>query len=114
MKYRFVQGMAREVWKWAVSGVGVVNTGRAKPRSDAVTNAERAILAPKKRRLVPPDIPRGKYIGEAVGPAQRLWGDEIPHSSFSQNRCLYRRSHNSGALRGTSRVCGGETHYAFS
>ena len=117
IEYTVVQGIARQVWKWSVSVAGVVINGRAKTRSDAVTNAERAIdraLAPKKRRVVPPDIPRGKYIGEAVDPAQRLWGDEIPHSSFSQNRCLYRRSHNSGALRGTSRVCGGETHYAFS
>ena len=69
IEYTVVQGIARQVWKWSVSVAGVVINGRAKTRSDAVTNAERAIdraLAPKKRRLVTSDIPRGKYIGEAV------------------------------------------------
>ena len=78
IEYTVVQGIARQVWKWSVSVAGVVITGRAKTRSDAVTNAERAIdraLAPKKRRVVPPDIPRGKYIGEAVDPPT----DEAEH-----------------------------------
>ena len=78
IEYTVVQGIARQVWKWSVSVAGVVINGRAKTRSDAVTNAERAIdraLASKKRRLVTSDIPRGKYIGEAVDPPK----DEAEH-----------------------------------
>jgi hypothetical protein len=81
IEYTVVQGIARQVWKWSVSVADLVITGRAATPSDAVTNAERAIdraLAPKKRRLVTSDIPRGKYIGEAVDPPK----DE---RSFSSN-----------------------------
>jgi hypothetical protein len=69
IEYTVVQGIERQVWKWSVSVADVVVRGQAATRSEAVTNAERAIdraLAPKKLRVVPPDIPRGKYIGEAV------------------------------------------------
>jgi len=74
IEYTVVQGIARQVWKWSVSVAGVVITGRAKTRSDAVTNAERAIdrrLLLKSGDLLRSDIPRGKYIGEAVDPADR-------------------------------------------
>ena len=47
----------------------MVVRGQAATRAKAVADAERAIdraVAPKMRRLVTPDIARGKYIGEAV------------------------------------------------
>jgi hypothetical protein len=36
IEYTVVQGIARQVWKWSVSVAGMVITGRAKTRSDAV------------------------------------------------------------------------------
>jgi hypothetical protein len=57
IEYSLVQGLGRHLWKWSASFAGVVITGQAATKSEAVTEAERAIdraLAPKKLRLVPP------------------------------------------------------------
>jgi hypothetical protein len=57
IEYSLVQGLGRHLWKWSASVAGVVITGQAATKSEAVTEAERAIdraLAPKKLRLVPP------------------------------------------------------------
>jgi hypothetical protein len=57
IEYTVVQSIERAVWKWSASVAGVVITGQAAIKSEAVVEAERAIdraLAPKKVRLVPP------------------------------------------------------------
>jgi hypothetical protein len=46
------------LWKWSASVADVVIMGQTATKSEAVTNAEKAIdraLAPKKVRLVPPE-----------------------------------------------------------
>ena len=58
VEYTVVQGIERGLWKWSASAAGVVITGQAAIKSEAVAGAERAIdraLAPKKVRLVPPE-----------------------------------------------------------
>jgi hypothetical protein len=58
IEYTVVQGIGRQVWKWSVSVADVVTRGQAATKSEAVSEAERAIdraLAPKKLRLVPPE-----------------------------------------------------------
>ena len=57
IEYTVVQSIESAVWKWSASVAGVVITGQAAIKSEAVVEAERAIdraLAPKKVRLVPP------------------------------------------------------------
>ena len=57
IEYAVVQGVGRQVWKWSASVAEVVIGGQAATKSEAVSEAERAIdraLAPKKLRLVPP------------------------------------------------------------
>ena len=57
VEYTVVQGIERGLWKWSASVAGVVITGQAVIKSEAVREAERAIdraLAPKKVRIVPP------------------------------------------------------------
>jgi hypothetical protein len=58
IEYSLVQGIGRHLWKWSASVAGVVITGQAATKSEAVAEAERAIdraLAPKRKlRLVPP------------------------------------------------------------
>jgi hypothetical protein len=59
IEFTVVQGIQGGVWKWSASVTGVVITGQAATKSEAVAEAERAIdraLAPKKVRLVP--LPR--------------------------------------------------------
>jgi hypothetical protein len=56
--YTAVQGVGRQLWKWAVSIDAKPLTGQAATKSEAVAEAERAIdraLAPKKLRLVRPE-----------------------------------------------------------
>jgi hypothetical protein len=59
IEYSVVQGIGRHVWKWSVSlDTGVSVGGRTATKSEAVTEAERAIdraLAPKKLKLVRPE-----------------------------------------------------------
>ena len=53
--YTIVQGLGREVWKWAVTVKGVALKGQAATKSVAKADVERAIdkaLAPKKLKLV--------------------------------------------------------------
>ena len=57
IQYAVVQGIGRQLWKWAVSFEAIDLRGQAATKSEAVADAERAIdpaLAPKKLRLVPP------------------------------------------------------------
>ena len=57
IEYSVVQGIGRHIWKWSVSVRGITVLGRARTKSEAVAEAERAIdraLAPKKLRLVRP------------------------------------------------------------
>ena len=57
IEYAVVQGIGRQVWKWSASVAEVVISGQAATKSEAASEAERAIdraLAPKKLRLVPP------------------------------------------------------------
>ena len=59
IEFTVVQGIQRGVWKWSASVTGVVITGQAAIKSEAVVAAEKAIdraLALKKVRLVP--LPR--------------------------------------------------------
>jgi hypothetical protein len=59
VQYAIVQSIDRGVWKWSASVADVVIMGREAIKSEAVTAAERAIdraLAPKKIRLVPPQV----------------------------------------------------------
>ena len=56
--YTVVQGLGRNVWKWAATVNGVALKGKAATKSMAIAEVERAIdraLAPKKLRLVRPD-----------------------------------------------------------
>ena len=56
--YAIIQGLGRQLWKWAVTVNGVALKGQAATRSEAIAAAERAIdrtLAPKKLKLVRPD-----------------------------------------------------------
>jgi len=56
--YTIAQGIGKQLWKWAVTISGLTFRGQAASKSQAITEAERAIdraLAPKKLRLVPPD-----------------------------------------------------------
>jgi hypothetical protein len=58
IEYSVVQGIERGVWKWRASVAGVVITGQAAIKPEAVIAAEKAIdraLASKKVRLVPPE-----------------------------------------------------------
>ncbi len=70
VEYTVVQGIERGLWKWSASVAGVVITGQAAIKSEAVREAERAIdraLAPKKgadrpaRGLRCAPAPRGIY-----------------------------------------------------
>jgi len=57
VEYSVVQGIERQVWKWAVSFDANTATGQAATKAEAVAEAERAIdraLAQKRVRLVPP------------------------------------------------------------
>jgi hypothetical protein len=58
IEYTIVQGIGRQVWKWAVSfDADLSANGQAKTKVEAVSRAERAIdraLVSKKVRLVPP------------------------------------------------------------
>jgi hypothetical protein len=59
-EYTVVQGIERGVWKWSVSVKGVVVMGQRPTRSEAVTEAEKAIdraLVVKMLRPVPPPKP---------------------------------------------------------
>jgi len=59
IEYTVVQGIERGVWKWTASVAGVVITGQAHTKSEAVVEAEKAIdraLARNKVRLFP--LPR--------------------------------------------------------
>ena len=56
--YTVVQGIGRQLWKWAVSIEANPRTGQAATKSEAVAEAERAIdraLTSKKIRLVRPE-----------------------------------------------------------
>ena len=58
IEFTVVQGVERGVWKWSASVTGVVITGQAAIKSEAVVAAEKAIdraLAAKKVRLIPPE-----------------------------------------------------------
>ena len=58
IEYSVVQGIERKLWLWEVSLEEIHLKGQAETKSDAITQAERAIdrtLAPKRRRLVPPE-----------------------------------------------------------
>ena len=58
IQYTVVQGIERGVWKWRASVAGVVISGQAAIKSEAVNAAEKAIdraLALKKVRLIPPE-----------------------------------------------------------
>jgi hypothetical protein len=58
IEYTIVQGLSRQLWKWTVTIKGMTLRGHAATKSEAITDAERAIdraLAPKQLRLVPPD-----------------------------------------------------------
>jgi hypothetical protein len=58
--YTIVQGLGRQLWKWAVTVNDVALKGQAATKSEAVADVERAIdraLAPKKLRLLRPDRP---------------------------------------------------------
>jgi hypothetical protein len=57
VEYAVVQGIGRQLWKWAASIDAKPLTGQAATKSEAVAEAERAIdraMAPKKLRLVRP------------------------------------------------------------
>ena len=66
LKYRdvehaVVQGLGRQLWKWAFVLEAKAVTGQAATKAEAVTEAERAIdkaLAPKKLKLVRPERDR--------------------------------------------------------
>jgi len=61
VEYTVVQGIGRQLWKWAVSIDAKPLTGQAATKSEAVAEAERAIdraLAAKKLRLVRPEQER--------------------------------------------------------
>jgi hypothetical protein len=56
--YTVVQGLGRNLWKWAAAVNGAALRGHAATRLEAIVAAERAIdrtLAPKKLKLVRPD-----------------------------------------------------------
>jgi hypothetical protein len=58
IEYSVVQGMERHVWKWRASVAGLVITGQAAIKSEAVNAAEKAIdraLGLKKVRLIQPE-----------------------------------------------------------
>jgi hypothetical protein len=61
VEYTIVQGIGRQLWKWAVSIDAKPRTGQAATKSEAVAEAERAIeraLTSKKIRLVRPEQER--------------------------------------------------------
>jgi hypothetical protein len=52
--YSVLQGIDGN-WKWSVAGIeGHTKSGTAPSRPAGIKAAERAALAPKKKRLVPP------------------------------------------------------------
>jgi hypothetical protein len=54
VEYTIVQGLGRQLWKWAATVKGVALRGQAATRSEAIAEVERAIdrtLAPKKKKL---------------------------------------------------------------
>ena len=56
IEYSVVQGIGRQLWKWAISFDANQMAGQAATKAEAVAQAERAIdraLAPIKLRLVP-------------------------------------------------------------
>jgi hypothetical protein len=56
-QYSVVQGIGPSEWKWSIPLDGHAKSGKAPSRPAGVKRAEREIdrlLAPKKRRLVPP------------------------------------------------------------
>ena len=58
IEFTVVQGIQRGVWKWSASVTGVVITGQAAIKSEAVVAAEKAIdraLAAKNVRLISPE-----------------------------------------------------------
>ena len=59
IRYNIIQGIERHVWRWSVTMEGILATGQAETRSDAIAAAERAIdrLKAKKVRVVPPEKP---------------------------------------------------------
>ena len=62
IRYNIIQGIERRAWKWSVSVEGIVLTGQAETRSDAVAAAEKAIdkamrAAAAKVRHVRPEKP---------------------------------------------------------
>ena len=59
IEYTVVQGIGRQLWKWAVSFKSIHLRGQGATKSEAIAEAERAIdraLAPKKLRLVRREI----------------------------------------------------------
>ena len=61
VEYTIVQGIGRQLWKWAVSIDAKPRTGQAATKSEAMAEAERAIeraLTSKKIRLVRPEQER--------------------------------------------------------
>src|SRR6266851_4817224 len=59
IEYTVVQGIGRQLWKWAVSFESIHLRGQGATKSEAIAEAERAIdraLAPKKLRLVRREI----------------------------------------------------------
>jgi hypothetical protein len=58
VEYTVVQGIERQLWKWAISVDGIFIKGQAVTKAAAVAAAERAIdraHAQKKLRLVRPE-----------------------------------------------------------
>ena len=56
-QYSVLQGLEGGMWKWTIDLNGHTRSGSAPSRAAGINAAERAIerlLAPKKRRLVPP------------------------------------------------------------
>ena len=56
--YAVVQGIGRQIWKWAFVLERKVSKGQAGTKAEAVREAERAIdkaLTPKKLKLVRPE-----------------------------------------------------------
>ena len=61
VEYTIVQGIGRQLWKWALSIAAKPRTGQAATKSEAMAEAERAIeraLTSKKIRLVRPEQER--------------------------------------------------------